>query len=134
MMRPNRRATDGTCISELRKESGLSLDRQGSGIPSPSLGGTQSIRTSEPARSSARSQKARDLPSRWPSQDFQGTGWGCVHVPEVPKQEVSDLAVSQGPTQQEFGQLAVQVGLILEHLHQLQKVLEELVIPGERER
>lgn len=57
----------------------------------------------------------------------------CVQLPEVPEQEVSDLAVSQGSAQQEFGQLAVQVGLIFEHLHQLQKVLEELIVPEEKE-
>lgn len=46
---------------------------------------------------------------------------------------MSDLAVSQGSAQQEFGQLAVQVGLIFEHLHQLQEVLEKLIIPAEKE-
>lgn len=46
---------------------------------------------------------------------------------------MSDLAVSQGSAQQEFGQLAVQVGLIFEHLYQLQKVLEKLIIPEEKE-
>lgn len=50
----------------------------------------------------------------------------------MPEQEVPDLAVSQGSAQQEFGQLAVQVGLIFEYLYQLQKVLEKLVIPEEK--
>lgn len=53
-------------------------------------------------------------------------------VPEVPEEEVADLAVGQGPGQQELGQLAVQVGLVLEHLHQLQQVPEELVVPADR--
>lgn len=43
---------------------------------------------------------------------------------------MADLAVGQGPVQQELGQLAVKVGLILEHLHQLQQVLEKLIIPA----
>lgn len=43
---------------------------------------------------------------------------------------MADLAVGQGPVQQEFGQLAVEVGLVLQHLHQLQQVLEKLVVPA----
>lgn len=58
---------------------------------------------------------------------------GCTWLPEVPEEEVADLAVGQGSVQQEFGQLAVQVGLVFEHLHQLQEVLEELAIPAEKE-
>lgn len=54
-------------------------------------------------------------------------------LPEVPEEEVADLAVRQGSVQQEFGQLAVQVGLVFEHLHKLQKVLEKLIIPAEKE-
>lgn len=59
----------------------------------------------------------------------------ALQLPEVPEEEVADLAVGQRPVQQEFRQLAVQVGLVLEHLHQLQQVLEQLVIPaGKRGR
>lgn len=57
---------------------------------------------------------------------------GCIQLPEVPEEEVADLAVSQGSVQQEFGQLAVQVGLVFEHLHKLQKVLEKFIIPVEK--
>ena len=45
---------------------------------------------------------------------------------------MADLAIGQGSVQQEFGQLAVEVGLVLEHLHQLQQVLEKLVVPAEK--
>lgn len=45
---------------------------------------------------------------------------------------MADPAIGQGPVQQEFGQLAVEVGLVLEHLHQLQQVLEKLVVPAEK--
>lgn len=63
---------------------------------------------------------------------FQGdAGARGVQVPEVPEEEMANLAVSQGPVQQEFGQLAVEVGFVLEHLHQLQKVLENLIVPVE---
>lgn len=63
---------------------------------------------------------------------FKGdAGARGVQLPEVPEEEVADLAVGQGPVQQEFGQLAVEVGLILEHLYQLQKILENLVVPAE---
>lgn len=65
--------------------------------------------------------------------EFPRNRLGCSQLPEVPEEEVANLAVSQGPVQQEFGQLAVQVGLIFEHLHQLQKVLEKLVVPAEKE-
>lgn len=46
---------------------------------------------------------------------------------------MADLAIGQGPVQQEFGQLAVEVGLVLEHLHQLQQVLEKLIVPAKKE-
>lgn len=57
-------------------------------------------------------------------------GQGASGLPKVPEEEVADLAVGQGALQQELGQLAVQVRLVLEHLHQLQQVLEELVVPA----
>lgn len=63
---------------------------------------------------------------------FQGeVGVRGVQVPEVPEEEVANLAIGQGPVQQEFGQLAVQVGLVLEYLYQLQQVLEKLIVPAE---
>lgn len=46
----------------------------------------------------------------------------------MPKEEVSYLLIGQGPLQQEGGQVTVQVGLVLQHLHQLDQVLQQLVV------
>lgn len=108
MMRPKRRATEGTCISELKGE------REGG--------------TAErwPGRAMARVGAGDRRPA--------GRGGGQRGaLPEVPEEEVADLAVGQRPVQQELGQLAVEVGFVLEHLHQLQQVLEKLVVPAEEE-
>ena len=46
----------------------------------------------------------------------------------MPEQEVTYPLVGQGSLQQEGGEVAVQVGLVLQHLHQLQQVLQKLVV------
>lgn len=103
------------------RKKGLSLARQGhTASPSP-------VRTPRPAGNMGPACKTPLLPLA-----FQGdAGARGVQVPEVPEEEMANLAVSQGPVQQEFGQLAVEVGFVLEHLHQLQKVLENLIVPVE---
>lgn len=53
-------------------------------------------------------------------------------IPEVPKQEVTYSLVGQGSLQQETGQVAIQVGFILQNLNQLQEVLKEFIITVEK--
>ena len=48
----------------------------------------------------------------------------------MPEEEVADALVGQGPLQQEGGEVTVQVGLVLQHLHQLDEVLQQLAVPG----
>lgn len=50
----------------------------------------------------------------------------------MPEEEVSYLAVPLGTVQQEVCEGAVIVGLIAQHLHQLQQVLRQLLITGEK--
>ncbi len=54
----------------------------------------------------------------------------CVveDVPEVPEEKMADGLALQGSAQKEVSQCAVQVGLKLEHLYQLQQIHVELVI------
>ncbi len=50
------------------------------------------------------------------------------HTPEVPEEEMADGLALQCPLKQELPQGAVQVGLKLEHLHQLKQVHVQLVV------
>lgn len=111
MMRPKRRATDGTCISELE-------------------GG----REAEPCCTRAPSQATMRPAGQGPLLPgvLGRHGGPPGPLPEVPEEEVANLAVGQGPVQQELGQFAVEVGFVLEHLHQLQQVLEKLIVPVDK--
>lgn len=126
MMRPKRNATDGTCISELEKKNGTESCLG----PLPHISPSAWVEPRAPRTSGpARNLRSASLRSPFPV----ALRLGCIQLPEVPEEEVADLAVRQGSVQQEFGQLAVQVGLVFEHLHKLQKVLEKLIIPAEKQ-
>lgn len=49
----------------------------------------------------------------------------------MPKQKVSYPPVGQRPLQQEGGEVAVQVGLVLQDLDQLDQVLQQLIVTVE---
>ena len=51
-------------------------------------------------------------------------------LPEVPEEEVSYLAVALGSLQQEACERTVVVGLVPQHLHQLEQVLRQLLVTG----
>ena len=42
-----------------------------------------------------------------------------MHVPEMPEKEMTNGFVLQGPTEKEFSELTVKVGLKLENLYKL---------------
>ena len=53
----------------------------------------------------------------------------CMHIsPEMPEKEVTNGFVLQGPTEKEFPELTVEVGLKLEHLYQLKKIHRQHLI------
>ena len=45
-----------------------------------------------------------------------------MHVPEMPEKEMTNGFVLQGPTEKEFPELTVKVGLKLENLYKLKKI------------
>ena len=49
-------------------------------------------------------------------------------VPEMPEKEMADGLILQGSTEKEFPELAIKVGLKLEHLHQLKQIHRQHLI------
>ena len=51
-----------------------------------------------------------------------------MHIPEMPEKEMANGFILQGPTEKEFPELTIKVGLKLEHLYQLKKIHRQHLI------